>query len=157
MSMVWLVKGTNRPPLAVLYAFYRQRVSLVFEKSESCHYFEVCHHCKWGFFEASYAFSFLFSILLWYASWNWWGLCNIICSFTPFDYLWVCALLTWTWVLSLCPSFPHSWVLCLIEFTMISSISRWTNFDHFVVTKFQNFNILCNVFFLIVNNLHGLN
>jgi hypothetical protein len=99
----------------------------------------------------------VFSILLWYASCNWWGLWNIICSFAPFDYLWVCALLTWTWVLSLCPSFPHSWVLCLMEFTMISSISRWTNFDHFVVTKFQNFNILCNVFFLTVNILNGLN
>jgi hypothetical protein len=32
MSMVWLVKGTNRPPLAVLYAFYRQRVSLVLKR-----------------------------------------------------------------------------------------------------------------------------
>ncbi len=30
--MVWLVKGTSRPPLAVLYAFYRQRVSLVLKR-----------------------------------------------------------------------------------------------------------------------------
>lgn len=30
--MVWLAKGTNGPPLVVLYAFYRQRVSIVLQR-----------------------------------------------------------------------------------------------------------------------------
>jgi len=30
--MVWLAKGTSGPPLVVLYAFYRQRVSIVLQK-----------------------------------------------------------------------------------------------------------------------------
>jgi len=32
MSMVWLAKGTSGPPLAVLYTFYRQRVSIVLQR-----------------------------------------------------------------------------------------------------------------------------
>jgi len=47
-----------------------------------------------------------FLFMIWYASCDWWELWNILCSFGPGDPLWVCVLLAWTWVISLCTSLP---------------------------------------------------
>jgi hypothetical protein len=43
---------TGGTPLAVLRAFYRQRMLIAFAECASCLYFETHHHhrCKWGFF-----------------------------------------------------------------------------------------------------------
>jgi hypothetical protein len=33
--MAWLAKGTNGPPLAILHVFYKQRMLVVFQKTQA--------------------------------------------------------------------------------------------------------------------------
>ncbi len=35
INVVWLAKGTDGPPLANLHAFYKQRMSIVFQKAQA--------------------------------------------------------------------------------------------------------------------------
>ncbi len=77
-SVVQLAKGIGGPPLTILCAFYRQRISLQRTQGAS-----ILKHVVIESEGSSNAFRFPFLFLLQYGSCNLWGLWNIICSFTP--------------------------------------------------------------------------
>jgi hypothetical protein len=112
MSMVWLAKSTSDPPLAVLYAFYRQRVSIVLQMTV---------------FQGSlcFQFSFLYPSLICFLQ-----LVEVLkhnlflCPFLHLLGLCTFGLDLGPLSLSFLGPFPIAGCFVVMEFTMISSISR---------------------------------
>jgi len=105
--MVWSTKGIGGLPLAVLCAFYRQKVSITLHGTQVTsilkHVIIASHSSSKLITFSSFSFRFLIPFQKIYTSCDWWGLWNIICSFALYDPLWLY-------------SFHPSRVLCICSF-----------------------------------------
>ncbi len=110
------------PPLTILCVFfYRQRVSMALQRAQATSILRCVVIASEGFSKLIIFLGFSYSF--WYASYNWWGIWNMICSFVC---LWPALGFVWFKLgfsfFLLC--FPLFWVFCFIEFAKVSSIKK---------------------------------
>ncbi len=91
-DMEWSTKCSSEPPLAILHAFYKQRVSIALEILEATFIFIFRHVVIEG--ESYFGLSVLSGVpspflLLLYAPCDWWGALEHDLFQCPFDRLWV--------------------------------------------------------------------
>jgi hypothetical protein len=143
--MVWLAKGVviNGPLWLFCVFFYKQKV---LERTQATSILRCVVIASEGF--SKFLIFLGFSYSFWYASYNWWGIWNMICPLPLYGPLWD-AFGSNLDSLSLSFVFPFLWVLCFIEFAKVSSIRKvrifWKVARYVIQLKTSCLMVCCHV------------